>query len=200
MYLRVKEWVFRGGGRLMYLGGNGLNCEVELPDPATMRCRTQLASAGGALSSVDPDNPEVVYESRFGRTVESEANLLGVVCTDSGIMTAAPYRAADASHWIYEGTGLRDGDLFGEASAHERCHGGASGHETDKRSPSTPANAVLLAKGLNPDDGGAEIVYHEPGGGGAVFSVGSINWVASLWMDEPVSRITRNVLNRFLRP
>jgi hypothetical protein len=29
--------------------------------------------------------------------------------------------------------------------------------------------------------------------------VGSINWVASLWVDEAVSRITRNVLDRFLR-
>jgi hypothetical protein len=32
MYERVKEWVFRRGGGLMYLAGNGVNCEVELPD------------------------------------------------------------------------------------------------------------------------------------------------------------------------
>ena len=29
MYDRVKQWVFHEGGRLLYLGGNGLNCEVE---------------------------------------------------------------------------------------------------------------------------------------------------------------------------
>ena len=34
--------------------------------------------------------------------------------------------------------------------------------------------------------------------GGAVFSVGSINYVASLPVDEFVSRITENVLRRFL--
>jgi hypothetical protein len=57
---------------------------------------------------------------------------------------------------------------------------------------------LLLAKGINPDDGGAEIVYHEPGKRGRVFSVGSITWVPGLLIDEQVSRITRNVLDRFL--
>lgn len=114
-------------------------------------------------------------------------------------MTAAPYRAIDASHWIFEGTGLRNGDLFGETTLHERVSGGASGHETDKRSASSPPNAVLLAKGTNADGGGAEIVYHEPGSGGAVFSVGSITWIPALFPDERVSRITRNVLTHFLR-
>jgi N,N-dimethylformamidase len=192
MYSRVKEWVFQRGGRLMYLGGNGLNCEVELTtDPPTMRCRSQLQSASGAM---------VVNgcESRFHRTFESEANLLGVVCTDAGIMTAAPYQVRDSRHWAFHGTGLREGDTFGERSLHERIPGGASGHETDKRSPSSPANTQLLAKGLNPEEGGAEIVYHEPGNGGAVFSVGSITWPASVLVDDHVSRITRNVLERFL--
>ena len=32
MYHRLKSWVFERGGRLMYLGGNGLNCEVEFID------------------------------------------------------------------------------------------------------------------------------------------------------------------------
>ena len=30
MYFAVKSWVAERGGRLMYLGGNGLNCEVEI--------------------------------------------------------------------------------------------------------------------------------------------------------------------------
>ena len=36
MYYEVKDWVFNRGGRLMYLGGNGLNCEVEFVDEGTM--------------------------------------------------------------------------------------------------------------------------------------------------------------------
>ena len=198
MYDQVEHWVHDRGGRLMYLGGNGLNCEVEFPDPHTMRCKSQLVSADGAMRTVEAGDTEACFESRFHRTVECEANLLGVVCTETGIMTAAPYNVIDGSHWVFEGTGLRPGDVFGENSLHERCHGGASGHETDKMSDHSPSDTVLLAKGLNPDDGGAEMVLRELQDGGRVFSVGSITYPASLLVDENVSRITRNVVRRFL--
>jgi hypothetical protein len=197
MYLAVKRWVFERGGRLMYLAGNGLNCEVTLDGEGTMRCLSHVRSEEGEMGG-HSDDGALEYESRMHRTLESEANLLGVVCTSAGLMTAAPYRVENESHWVFAGTGLRNGDLFGAETLHERVAGGASGHETDKRSPSSPANTVLLAKGTNADGGGAELVYHEPAGGGAVFSTGSITWVPSLFPDAHVSHITRNVLNRFL--
>lgn len=190
MYDRVKRWVFGQGGRLMYLGGNGLNCEVELT-PGGMLARN------GKLSGLTADGLGG-FESRFAMRHESEASLLGVVFTPAGAMTGAPYRVRDAGHWAFEGTGLHDGDLFGERCLHQRCPGGASGHETDKVSASSPDGVRVLAKGTNPDDGGAEMVTFDTPGGGAVFSAGSINYVASLPVDEQVSRITANVLRRFL--
>ncbi len=200
MYERVRDWVHHRGGRLMYLGGNGLNCEVEFLDDATLRFKTQLLSEGGALGMRDPKNPDVFYESRFHRTVECEASLLGVVCTETGIMTAAPFKTLNASHWVFEGTGLRNGDLFGTESLHERVHGGASGHETDKMSRYSPPGTVLLAKGTNPDNGGAEMVHYDvERSGGAVFSVGSITYVSCLLVDAHISRITKNVIEQFLR-
>jgi hypothetical protein len=199
MYRRVKKWVYEEGGRLMYLGGNGLNCVVEFLDEATMLCRTHLYSPTGKLGMPDPKDPARALDSRFHRVAgESEASLLGIVTTETGIMTAAPYRVADAGHWAFAGTGLQNGDTFGTESLHERCHGGASGHETDKRSASSPPNTVLLAKGLNPDEGGAEIVHYTTESGGQVYSVGSITYPASLLVDKVVSRVTRNVLERFL--
>ncbi|MCW5983099.1 MAG: hypothetical protein KIT09_33730 [Bryobacteraceae bacterium] len=197
MYLSVKSWVFERGGRLMYLGGNGLNCEVTLAGDGTMRCLTHLRSLEGELGGRSADGA-IVYESRMHRTLESEARLLGVVCTSSGIMTAAPYRVLDAGHWVFHGTGVRDGDLFGEQTLHERIPGGASGHETDKRSPSSPPETRLLAKGINPDDGGSELTLHETASGGAVFAVGSITWVSALFPDPVVSAVTANVIHRFL--
>jgi N,N-dimethylformamidase len=188
MYFRVKEWVFQRGGRLMYLGGNGLNCEVEFLDEYTMTVRNGDARR----------QRREKLESRFAMRQESEARLLGVVYTEAGIMTAAPYRVLDANHWIFAGTGLTNGDEFGQRSLHERVPGGASGHETDKVSPSSPPNVHVLARGLNPNAGGAEMAIHEPAGGGAVFSVGSITYVSSLLVDDHVSRITANVLRRFL--
>jgi hypothetical protein len=199
MYQRVKEWVHQRGGKLMYLGGNGLNCEVEFLSEDLMRFKTYLApTTGGALGMPDPNNPDVYLESRMHRTLESEANLLGVVCTETGIMTAAPYRAVNVDHWIFAGAGLRNGDLFGEKSLQERVHGGASGHETDKMSPHSPPGTVLLAKGINRDEGGAEMVYYETASQGAVFSVGSITYVPCLLVDDAISRITSNVITRFL--
>ncbi len=189
MYDRVKQWVFHEGGRLLYLGGNGLNCEVEL-EGSSMRVRN------GRIKGLDIEG--VGAESRFALRHESEANLLGVVFTPAGIMTGAPYRVLDAAHWLFDGTGLKEGDLFGERSLHRRCPGGASGHETDKRSMTSPAGTRLLAKGLNPDDGGAEVVHFDTLHGGGVLSVGSISWVSSLPVDDDVARITENAVRRFL--
>src|SRR5205823_838928 len=164
---RVKRWVFDRGGRLVYLGGNGLNGEVELAGDA-MVCRNEN------ITSLRPAGMHG-KESRFHLRHESEANLLGVVFTPAGAMTGAPYRVSDGTHWAFEGAGLNTGDLFGERCLHQRCPGGASGHETDKMSPSSPRNVRLLAKGVNQDNGGAEMVSFDTASGGAVFSVGSIN-------------------------
>jgi hypothetical protein len=191
MYDKVKAWVFEQKGKLMYLGGNGLNCEVEMLDGDRMVVHnTKISSLftagmGGA-------------ESRFARRNESEANLLGVVFDPRGIMTAAPYRVIDSKHWVFKDTALRAGDHFGQKSLHMRVPGGASGHETDKISKSSPKNTHLLAKGLNANDGGAEMVIFDTPSGGAVFSAGSICWPSCLPVDENVSKITSNVLRRFL--
>lgn len=193
MYYRVKKWVFEEGGRLIYLGGNGLNCEVEFLDEH----RVLYHNTNWSHSEPQLNEEGVEYESRFDKRLESEANLLGVVFSTPGIMTAAPYQVVDSHHWSLEGTGVSEGDLFGEKSLHMRVPGGASGHETDKRSAQSPANVELIAQGVNADGGGAEIVYFDTPSGGEVFSVGSITWPACILVDDTVSRITSNVLDRF---
>lgn len=190
MYRRVKRWVFGRGGRLVYLGGNGINCEVVVSDDLS------------SMSVKNGDAREIQkrgLESRFHLGGESESSLLGIAYDERGIMTGAPYRVIDAKHWAFEGTGLQEGDVFGTQSLHMRCPGGASGHETDKITVSSPSNLHRVARGMNIDDGGADLVTFETDSGGAVFSVGSIAWPSALLVDPPVSRITANVLNRFLK-
>lgn len=183
MYWRVKRWVFERGGRLAYLGGNGINCQVEfLPDGA-MRCINRWDHA---------------LESRFHTHVESEANLLGVVYSDPGAMTCAPYECLEPNHWVFAGAGLSRGQRFGERILHQRYGDGASGHETDKISASSPPQTLLLARGLNANGGGAEMVTFDTASGGSVFSVGSITYPTGLLIDPVTSRITGNVLRRFL--
>jgi len=183
MYRRVKEWVFDRGGRLVYLGGNGINCEIEFLSDGAMRCLNKWDHA---------------KESRFHTRVESEANLLGVVYSDPGAMTVAPYEVLQPEHWAFAGTGLAQGDRFGEKTLHERYGDGASGHETDKISPSSPHDIQLLARGLNPDDGGAHMSCFTTRSGGEVFAAGSITYTSALLCDAPTSRITSNVLRRFM--
>jgi len=178
MYSRVKRWVYEGGGRLVYLGGCGMLAEVEFVDESTMLCR---------------------QEDRRDLRRESEAKLLGVAYSHSGYQTGAPYKVLDGSHWVFDGTGLGAGACFGYASLHERCPGGASGHELDKISPESPANVRHLAKGLNPEDTGADMVMFETPSGGAVFAAGSLCWTLSIIVDKGVSNVTANVLGRFCR-
>jgi N,N-dimethylformamidase len=188
MYRRVKRWVSRGG-RLMYLGGNGINCEVVLADDLSA-----MVVKNGDAREIERRG----LESRFHLGGESEGSLLGVVFDDRGIMTAAPFRVIDETHWAFDGTGLKNGDRFGHKSLHMRCPGGASGHETDKSAPSSAANVRRLAQGTNVDDGGADLITYETPSGGAVFSAGSITWPSTVLVDEVVSKITANVLRKFL--
>ena len=55
MYFNVKSWVYERGGKLMYLGGNGLNCEAELVDSSAVIYRNGDARV----------MKQGAYESRF---------------------------------------------------------------------------------------------------------------------------------------
>jgi hypothetical protein len=198
MYHAVKAWVYERGGHLVYLGGNGINCEVEItPELGVIHRSTDLSDWVDTRSYTG--GPGSIIRSRFGHRVENEANLLGVSTTLTGMGTGAPYRVLDADHWCFEGTGLGVGDLFGEEWLDARNPGGASGHETDKMNEHSPAGTRLLAKGTNPHEGGAELVTYETASGGGVFSTGSISWICSLPISPSVSTITANVLRRWSR-
>lgn len=190
MYDRLKSWVRSEGGRLAYLGGNGINCPVTLGADNTMTIHN------GRAEDLDPVRSRV--DSRFGLAHEPEATLLGVGYTRPGLMSAAPYRVVAPEHWAFAGTGVREGDLIGRHTLNTRVPGGASGHETDKVSANSPAGVRVLARGTNPNGGGAEMATYDVPGGGAVFAAGSISFVTALPVDEVLSAVVRNVLTRFL--
>src|SRR5207244_3642926 len=82
-------------------------------------------------------------------------------CISAGYRSGAPYRVLADTHWAFEETGLKNGDPFGQQSLNARTPGGASGLELDKISPDSPKNLVHLAKGLNPEDSGPDLVTYE---------------------------------------
>ncbi len=188
MYLKVKNWVHEEGGRLVYLGGNGINCEVEIRDNGIV-CLNGNERERVAAGTTD---------SRFDASFESEAHLLGVVYSHAGVMTGAPYKVMEPDHWVFEGTGVSRGDLFGEHALNTRCPGGASGHEQDKISRHSPSGTVVVAKGQNPDEGGAHMSVYETESGGAVFAAASITFGSCLLVDPVASTVTSNVLKKYL--
>jgi N,N-dimethylformamidase len=218
----------RGGGSVMYLGGNGFywvtSFHRELPHVIEVRrgfagTRTWESGAGEEHHSTTGERGGL-WRHR-GRAPNA---LVGVGCVGHGVGRGVGYRRLPASYepqhsFIFEGVeGERFGD-FGPALM------GAAGDEvdaTDLTLGTAPDDAVLACSETlvgyrptqeeelvyMPDRCGehnprirSELVYFETGHGGAVFSVGSINWCAALAQnhyENDVARITGNVLTAFL--
>ena len=96
---------------------------------------------------------------------------------------------------VLKNTDLKNGDVFSENC--DRCTGG-SGHETDKIAENSP-EVTLIAKGTNPDNGGADMIYYQRNGGGQVFSASSITFTRTLMLAELSSQITKNVIEEFTK-
>jgi hypothetical protein len=178
------EAFLTGGGNLLYLAGNGVYWKTVIEgDQLEVRYDGGEHELGGGRGG------------RWRSLGRPEDAHLGVAFTSAGYYTFAPFAVLEPGHWVFEGVDVAAGDLIGDVGLNK---GHASGWETDKRGPATPANAVLLARGTNPDGGGAEMVYYDHPAGGGVFAAGSITFGGSLAVDERLSRIVRNVLDRFL--
>lgn len=182
------EMFHANGGNIMVLGGNALYWRVVInPEKEQLEVRKKgtkhyYENVKGGLWR-DLDRPE--------------AALIGCEYTKPGYGTFAPYKVLQPNHWAFAGTNLLENELFGESTLTNS--GGASGHETDKMGTKTPENALLLAKGTNPDEGGAEMVIIENDTKGDVFTVGSVAYSSSLLQDSLLTRITTNVLLEFLK-
>ena len=175
------------GGNLLYLGGNGIYWKV-------------VYNSINRTMEVRVDHKRHKFDFTQGglwKSLEKPASqLLGISYTNSGIGTYAPYKVFDESHWIFQGTNLKKDDLFAENC--EYCEGG-SGHETDRPDGSSP-KMDTLAIGTNPNNGGAYMVYFkDTATNSQVFSVGSITFTRTLMVDQNCSRITKNVLDEFLK-
>ena len=158
-----------------------------------------------------------------GRAPQS---LVGVGYSSTMFARSTCYRRTAASHapryrFIFEG--LEPDEVIGDFGLRG---GGAAGLEIDRWDPDlgSPPNSVVLASSENVGIDGilsceeypiatratdglqhgfvrADMVFFETPNDGAVFSVGSIAWLTSLShdnYDNNVSRVTGNVLRRFL--
>jgi hypothetical protein len=103
-----------------------------------------------------------------------------------------PFVVEDASHWVFTGTGLKNGDRLLNPDGSSFL-----GPEIDSMGPFSPPNTQRLAHSpannhnANFDD---MTVYVAPSGA-TVFDIGSIGWSSTV---PQIQQITRNVLSRFV--
>ncbi len=174
-----------GGGRLIYLGGNGI---YELVD---------YDVAPNVMTVVGPYNASPrVRLFRNPIVGEPEAAVLGVAYVANVSPVGAPYRVTPEglAHRFLRGVRLDQTLLIG-------THGwnnAASGWEVDTRQPESPGDLKTLAIGENAPEAAADMSYYDHHGGGFVFSVGSINFGGSLVLDCALQRIVRNALDEAL--
>jgi hypothetical protein len=201
----VEQFVAHGGNVGIF-GGN--TCWMQI----------RVSSAGDRVicykdKSLDPltgiDNKRVTVTWAADPVLRPENPLTGVSWRKGGFVNAfgwfpaaqgyGGYTAYDTDHWVFAGTGLRDGQVFGQAAA-------IVGYEVDGAllgwirgvpfvtgGDATPVSYCIL--GLAPASWGYATmgIYTQ---GGTVFNAATTNWTHGLAADPIVARITRNVLDR----
>ena len=218
----------RGGGRLMYLGGNGFYWRVSFSDAWPGAIELRRAEDGVRNWQTEHGENYHAWGGEYGglwrRQGRAPNELVGIGFAAQGFEKATYYvRNPDAlesrAAWILEG-------VPEERIGTSGLGGGAAGQEVDRWDPllGSPEHAVILASAttFGPDmvrtkeefEGSvayptpdphvrADVVFYETPAGGAVFSVGSISWFGALarnGYDNDVARITENVLRRFADP
>lgn len=228
MMAAMKEYL-DVGGRLMYLGGNGFYwvMSVDLLRPHIFEVRRGMGGTRTWESAPGETYHSTTGElgGLWRYRGEAPQKLAGVGFTAQGWGGASGYRRQAGSFderaaFIFEGIG--EDEIIGNFGL---AMNGAAGDELDRMDYSlgTPPHTLLLASSTGhtdayqlavedilmtlPGQGGtqnpkvrSDMVFFETPNGGEVFSVGSINWCASLshnTYDNNVSRITENVLRRF---
>ncbi|NUW40431.1 N,N-dimethylformamidase beta subunit family domain-containing protein [Nonomuraea rhodomycinica] len=201
----VEEFV-RRGGNLAVLSGNTAWWRIRLEDGG----RTMVCHRDALCDTVDDPRLATVEWSSAGRPENTLTGVsfragAGTWGPDMRRMLEESYTARFADHWVFEGTGLKDGDPFGR---------GCLGYETDAAEieeiggvprvtcrDGTPASFVVLATAdlrhwSAYGQGGTATMGIFTSGLGAVFNAATVNWGNTLH-DPVVERVTRNVLDRF---
>lgn len=221
----------RGGGRHMYLGGNGFYWRIAWSDSYPGVIENRRGISGVRTWEGEPGEHVLSFTGEPGGLWRTHGRapqrLVGVGFSSTLFVRSTYFRrrteaGTDAYAFVFDGV---NSDIVGDFGYRG---GGCVGLEIDRWDVNlgSPENSVILATSEAIDAGGllsgeeyitttraldglqngnvrADMVIFETGNGGAVWSTGSIAWATSLMWNggtNNVSRITENVLNRFLDP
>lgn len=191
----VEGWV-GGGGNAVLLGGNTCWWRVEF-DPDGVVCRR----TGFWWEAGRPENALTGVSFRNGGERDRDEHPLGV-----------GFRVQHADHWVWAGTGVRDGDVVGAAEhvVGYECDGAlfdrdawaAGGTAVPAGTDGTPPDFRILGvgdcrpAGFGEGNGAATMGLHTPGG--TLFTGATTDWPRALagGRSPVLERITRTVLDR----
>jgi N,N-dimethylformamidase len=226
--LQALEGHLGAGGRLMYMGGNGLywrvTCDAGHPGLIELR-RAEDGTRAWAEMPGEYYHASGDYGGLWRRLARPPNRLVGIGFIAQGFDVSSHYRRTEAARdpraaFLFQGI---EGDILGDFGA---WGDGAAGLEIDcyDAKLGSPPHALVVASSENHSnafllvneemlsnsrgvDGTlnprihADIVFFETPQGGAVFATGSICFIASLAhdnYDNSISRLTRNAVLRFL--
>lgn len=199
MYKALRRLIQEKKKSFINLGGNQIYWKVKWHNNFTsLECRKNCA----------PFQDTYNFGGLWKNSPHPEKKLTGVVFSDEGTGTYAPYRVTDANHWLFEGSDVKNNDLFGIKGINEW---GICGDETDKE-----YDAICIAKGVNTGTIGEGINYPDPqhtwdskGGGAlcvkehslshATLATGSIQSGSGLGTDNVFTTVVKNFTERYIR-
>jgi len=198
------ETFIRQGGNVAFFSGNTCWWHIEFCDFS--RCAD------------DKLHPTAFMRDFYTWKKNPENSLTGVSYRNAGgwwtgDREAVGYTVENADHWVFEGTGLRNGDCFGVADhlAGYECDGALftrdnHGFPVPLGADNTPSDFVILGIGELAERGWQFEPRENQGPhaatmglytrGGIVFTAATTDWTRVLKTNTHVAKITRNVLKR----
>ncbi|MFH8380074.1 N,N-dimethylformamidase beta subunit family domain-containing protein [Kitasatospora sp. NPDC018058] len=199
---RAAERARDGGTSLVFLSANTMYWRVELTAAASgepnrlLNCRKRQKVAPGSPAAGVPGAASALWRDAG----EPEQHLLGVQYSGR-VAAPVPLVARHAAHWLWDGTGLHEGDELP----------GLVAGEADRYYPKVAlpehTERVLLAHSPYQDLSGRtryqETSLYRAPSGAYVFAAGTFAWSPALGRpgltDERIQRATANLLDRLCK-
>jgi hypothetical protein len=201
------EKALASGVNLCFLGANACYRHIRLEASPTGPYRRVVCYKDAAEDPLyGVDNAEVTSDWGAPPLPRPESTLIGSMY--QSYEANASMVVVDAGSWVFEGTGLADGDQLP----------GVIGSEIDGYEPSLPGprNVQILCHSAADTISGplySDMTYYTRRGGGGVFASGTASFVPKLWnspghlptdlaflpvpgLTLPLDRIARNVLGK----
>ena len=204
------ETFARSGGNVAFFSGNVCWWQIRITADGSQLIGYKVA--GFDPLSTGPDHALTTVHWFDDLVKRPETTLTGVSWLgDEGIYSDQDHRfmLKQANHWAFAGTGLQNGNIFGEYST--GAGGGVvnsvAGSETDRLQQggpnglTSPAN-YTLASIYSIATPGLEVgtmgVFSPGSGAGTIFNAATVNWALGLSQDEhswnTIDQITSNVI------